>query len=667
MNSYIDTSFTSSDKPAKSLFSHSDFVWALTACLAALPCLIYIITAYINLDFWYDELYTLHHFVFVPISTIVTDYRAPNNHIFANILNHIYLYGINVDDYDLLRYPWKIRMLMLFYTFLTFIYVYRTAKDFFDPKAGFFAVLILGSTLPFINFAVQVRGYSLSMTLFSMLLYYNHRFYESRSKVSGFFVVILTSLLFYTIPSNIYIIAPIIVYWVSIYLISRIRDRNIQSKEIRPGREILLASMITLGMIITTIWYSQIIPQIIDNNMTRASNSPNLNTITNMMPSILGQLISKRWLLLIPVLYGITKILGKKQNQSNFYLFPTLMVLPFLMSAIRGDNPFDRTFIPLCVPFSIIGGIALSETIISLNTRFTSIFLAFTIITIGISFYLSVKSRDELLLSNTESGRNLQTITSNYYQNYYRPSELMREFVEKYQEGSIFLIHDETKWDEVAMPAYLSYWLEIYGKTLGEVYNGLEIRESWIRSKKPIYLVTNDASAHDLLKSSYPELDCRRITSPGQFVMVIECNHRDQIESNWTRAPLPDYTLPWVALGRGWYATEYAGSTTYRWGSADNTIWLVNPYDEPIQVTLALNLASYETTRPVELWHDRRLIARWNVERPMRIYRVRLSVLPGQSRFRLSAPTSYDPQSKRELSIVALRAQIADYTNTENK
>ena len=39
-------------------------------------------------------------------------------------------------------------------------------------------------------------------------------------------------------------------------------------------------------------------------------------------------------------------------------------------------------------------------------------------------------------------------------------------------------------------------------------------------------------------------------------------------------------------------------------------------------MTLALTLASYETTRPVELWHDRRLIARWDVQRPVRTYRL---------------------------------------------
>jgi len=665
MNSHTGMSalLALSDKTAKSLSSRSEFAWTLIACAAALPWLIYVVAAYINLDFWYDEIYTLHHFVFVPISTIVTDYRAPNNHIFANILNHLYLYGLGIDDFDLLREPWKIRILMLFYTFLTFVYVYRTVRDFFDPLAGFLAVIILGSTLPSVNFTVQVRGYTLSMTLLGMILYYNLHYYRSGSRISGFLVVALTPLLFYTIPSNIYVTAPIFIYWLSRYLFSRSRNKYAQpDRRLTSNREIELAVMVVSGIAVATVWYIPILPKVIDNNMTRTSGMPNLSTITELMPAFLGHLISKRWLLLLPVLYGLIKIFrDKNQDYSGFYLLLILMVLPFLLSALRGDKPFDRTFIPLVIPFSMIGGISLKEAIKGFDVRFTSISLVLIFLAAIISFTFSVVYRDRILLSNLESGRHLQDITNNYYQNYYKPSALMKEFAEIYQEESIFIIH---KWDKMAMPRYLDYWLEIYGKTLKEWHKSpnLEIKKSWIRSKKPIYVFTNDANVQRLLESRYPDLSCKRITSPGQLGMVIECNHRDRPEESTL-----DRSRPWVALGRGWYATEYAGSLAYRWGSANNTLWLVNPYDTPIHMTLALTLASYETARPVELWHDRRLIARWDVQRPMRTYRIGVTAPPGQTRLRLRAPTTYDPQSQRELSVTALKVQLADYTATESK
>lgn len=160
----------------------SEIIWALIACVCAIPWLSYVVFEYINLDFWRDEIYSLEHFVFVPITTIVTDYHIPNNHVFANLLNHIFLYTLDLEDVDLLIYPWKIRILMLLYTIITFVYVYRIGRNFFHPLTSILSVMVLGSTLPFLNFAVQVRGYSLSIMLNAMSIYYIARYYKIGQK-----------------------------------------------------------------------------------------------------------------------------------------------------------------------------------------------------------------------------------------------------------------------------------------------------------------------------------------------------------------------------------------------------------------------------------------------------------------------------------------------------
>lgn len=107
--------------------------------------------------------------------------------------------------------------------------------------------------------------------------------------------------------------------------------------------------------------------------------------------------------------------------------------------------------------------------------------------------------------------------------------------------------------------------------------------------------------------------------------------------------------------------SERTDEGLHRWGGADNAIWLVNPYDAPIYVKLALTLESYETARPVELWHGTHRLARWEVQRPVRTYRVGVTIPPGQVILRLRAPTTYDSYSRRELSVVALNMRIADY------
>jgi hypothetical protein len=136
----------------------------------------------------------------------------------------------------------------------------------------------------------------------------------------------------------------------------------------------------------------------------------------------------------------------------------------------------------------------------------------------------------------------------------------------------------------------------------------------------------------------------------------------------WYELPLFSGSCqPLTYLGSGWYESEISGLSIHRWGSADNTIWLVNPYDTPIHVTLALTLASYGTARPAALWDGQRLLARWEVQRPVRTYRIGMVIAPGHTRLHLRAPVDYDPQSRREVSIVALRARIADYVAVERR
>ncbi len=95
---------------------------ALAAFTVAAPAMIYLVVAYLNLDLWWDEVYSLDFFVFVLLKTVVTDYHLPNNHIFANLLNHIYVYSLGLDDISLLENPWKIRILMLVYAVITSIW-----------------------------------------------------------------------------------------------------------------------------------------------------------------------------------------------------------------------------------------------------------------------------------------------------------------------------------------------------------------------------------------------------------------------------------------------------------------------------------------------------------------------------------------------------------------
>lgn len=644
---------------------HTELMWALLACACAAPWIAYVMIEYINLDFWRDELYSLDNFVFVPITTVVTDYHAPNNHILSNLINHIYLRSFGIDDVDILRDPWKIRILMLLYSLIALIYVYRIGKDFFSPFAGIISVIILGSTLPFLNFAVQVRGYSLSIMLVSIMFYYMTRYYRKENKKDALLIVMTICLAIYTIPSNIYIFMSIVIFW-SITLFLTIFPKNTHQRNNRTQHKTRLVTLALAGSAVSAILYLPIFLSIADNEYVTGvyiNTKPfNMRTLTVLMPQFFDHIISKRWILIIVAVYGIIRSFRDHSRRLREYILFSLMLtssfLPFIISAIRGDNPYDRTFIPVAIPFSIAWGVALSWAINNLAHRLRfMILIAIFGITLN-SFFLTVNHRNNLLRLGIETGRDISNIMTNYFQKYYTPSFLMKEFVVQYQDGGLFTRYG---WVDKAALRYMLYWMEIYGKSIDEWQKSMEhgLEEEWLLSGKPIYIFTNNISLPAFLEARYPELRCRRITSPDHLGLVVQCDHRNRSED---LNPAPsDASRPLISLGRGWYGAETFGAQTYRWGSSDNTIWVVNPYNTPIHATLALTLESYETTRPVELWDGRHLAARWEVQRPVRTYRVGVTIPSGYARLRLRAPTTYDPRSRRDVSVVALRVRIADY------
>lgn len=650
----------------KVIDSRSEIIWALIACACAIPWLSYVVFEYINLDFWRDEMYSLDHFVFVPIKTIVTDYHIPNNHILANLLNHIFLYTFDLEDTDLLRYPWKIRILMLLYTIITFVYVYRIGRNFFHPLTGIFSVMILGSTLPFLNFAVQVRGYSLSIMLNAISIYYIARYHKIGRKKDIILIFFSVCLLIYTIPSNIYIVASMMTLWVFLAIF-----QDSTSKHTISGRELALSVSILAGTVAAAILYLPLLPSIIENRYVMGSyvetRGSNFQTLV-MMIQFFGHLTFDRYFILAPIIYTALQLYRKhfyfrKSYKSIILLFLSVStIFPFIFSALRGDNPYDRTFIPVVIPFSILWGILLSWTANQLNHRTKIFFFTLTFCALALSFESTVTYRDNLLKSSIEKGKDIQNVLVNYYQKYYAPSIYMRDFADHYEEGGFFI---RDGWVDKAALRYMLYWMEIYGKSINEWEKSLEygMKEEWLRSEKPIYVFTNNPDAPTALETTYPELRCRRITPTGYLGMVVRCDHRNRSEQPVSR----NVSRPSISLGRGWYGAENLGAQTYRWGSANNRIWLVNPYDRPIHVTLALTLESYETARPAELWDGRRLLARWEVQRVQRTYRLGITIAPGHTRLQLRAPTTYDPRSKRELSVSALQWRVADYVPVERR
>ncbi|MGO8751783.1 MAG: hypothetical protein ACLQNE_38060 [Thermoguttaceae bacterium] len=170
--------------------------WLLAAAIPLAIC-----AAKLNLDFWYDEVYTLAAFVSKPWLQIVTDYSAPNNHIFYSLLlKPFYLLS---DTEFFLRLP------SLLFTAGTLAMVFRLSLRWGGLAAAMMATLALGLTQMFLVHTMQVRGYGLSMFL-AIWLADLALPGPGATRWSRLVLIILVGTAFlYTLPSNLLVLLPL--------------------------------------------------------------------------------------------------------------------------------------------------------------------------------------------------------------------------------------------------------------------------------------------------------------------------------------------------------------------------------------------------------------------------------------------------------------------------
>lgn len=132
-------------------------MWFLVAAAAPLGFL----AQRIPLDLWYDEVYTLVHFVHRSWTEIVLDYSAPNNHIaYSLLLRPLWLLGAQ---------PLELRLFSYLLAVVTLLLVFVLAWRLAGREVAVWSTALLGLSQMYLVHAIQVRGYGLSMLLVTAL------------------------------------------------------------------------------------------------------------------------------------------------------------------------------------------------------------------------------------------------------------------------------------------------------------------------------------------------------------------------------------------------------------------------------------------------------------------------------------------------------------------
>lgn len=316
---------------------------------------LYLLKPLYGVDFWYDEVMSLEEYILVPLKKTVTDYSAPNNHVFFSVLMNVWcrLWGISTFA-QAAENVVIIRLLPAIITALTIIAVHATAKRLSNGYGGMLAAFSLVCILPFYNYGVQLRGYGLSMALTALLGYFCLRYFQKKWAWDGILVSVFTSLLLYTVPSNLYPVLGFlgVLWWCFVH-------RLIKLGAVKAINSIYtkLFLFVIAGVVLAIAMYLPVIKQVVNNDYVKTEGFFRA-AIGGEAIGIFKSFFRPYYILPILLITGLIVGLIKKVKLQVWWILMAVIIIPFVISYVRGDRPFDRTFMYIAPLLAVWVGVS---------------------------------------------------------------------------------------------------------------------------------------------------------------------------------------------------------------------------------------------------------------------------------------------------------------------
>lgn len=282
---------------------------------------------FVGNDFYYDELLTLKKAVFVPLGSVVFSYSSLNTHIFSAVINNVLMAPFTFEE--ILITPYLIRIPQLVFPLLTLWSLYLIGTKIHSIWVGVLAAAILATTLPFYYYSASIRGYELSLMLFTaMFLCHFRKLYIPLS--------IFTALFLYVMPSNFAFVAG--------FGVATIRNRK---------------SLMALGAgtAFAGIAYLPVLSGMLNDTQLRAHDS-HVRNLTESIPEAVNAFVSYRWLLIPVALYGFIR------RCHSFLLFAGIVTLiPLALFVLSGGYLWARVLFPLFPIWSLALAIGITNAL----------------------------------------------------------------------------------------------------------------------------------------------------------------------------------------------------------------------------------------------------------------------------------------------------------------
>lgn len=426
--------------------------WARSFITILFLCVIvYFGRAQFSTDFWYDEVMSLEEFILVPIGKTVTDYPAPNNHIFFNLLMNLWCKLWGIESFaQAAGSVFVVRLLPILFALLTIGILQRVETEI-TKQRGIGLSVFLFAVVPFYNTIGQVRGYGLSMLLGSLLLYWAYTFYNKPTKTKGGLIVLFTALFLYTIPSNLYAILSALVVLGVIFIVQWFKYHLRIALRFNAAK---LIGCFLLGIGLGVLLYLPVAKQVVNNEYVKSEGAFRW-AIWGEAKQVFTYLFMPYYVLPVLMVLGLIVAVTKKADLRMMGILTALLVLPFVFSFIQGGKSFDRTFLWLC-PILVLQAALFGNLLYAYwikNTVLCNAIAGLILIALIFSFNEAKNDIDTQLTKGLKEGVKHQNIYYNYYLMHYHPQQKLGDFKrEYYTDGALVYLHEV---DKYAMHGYL--------------------------------------------------------------------------------------------------------------------------------------------------------------------------------------------------------------------
>lgn len=494
---------------------------------------------YLRLDLWFDEIKSLDRFILVPFMRTATDYSSTNNHVFFNMLTRKALRILGFRQLNpLLEQPWILRSMMLVVSTVTLVVVYLLCRRFFDKPTGALATIILATTLPFYNFAVQVRGYTLSMLLLCLLLFFVWSLEERLSVSAATGTTIVSALLVYTIPLNLYALGAVMLCQGGFLLADLVGRKASPGESGRAwGAPLVIILSCAAGLAIAALLYLPLYPGMGKSRYLRPYADFNFKALFEMLPGIMRQFISGRWALLVAVPFALAAAIRRSAEEGGaalrrrYLLLCAVLVLPFLFSFLRRDRVFERIFVnlaPVAALFLALNWHLALTSFPKARKQFSFVVVAVIWAYCASQFSAEIARKDRFLLEKanaTTIERRWDTLSAGYYQAGYRPREIVRltgEFLARHRTPlPVFLAG---KLDTGVLP---SEFLESAGISAQSLLHAKPLE--YPAFEEALFLVTNPALFERSIRDQLPGTTCLMMNTEAMLANLFYCRRTARV------------------------------------------------------------------------------------------------------------------------------------------